>query len=297
MKTIRLILVFCSLLFVINIIAQPLPYKENSKWGIKEDNAVIIKPVYDTLFNYNGSGKVCLACYKAMVPSSNKFIKTLTKIYACNYIDREDKRLVVKTEGNDTCSVFTLGKHTLKQFSENPTYFIVSVKSKKHLVDNNFRQLTFKGYHDLRFTAEPDFIIAQKIGEGNLISEGLINLKEEIIIGFQYSEIKINPYDSLIVCCSAGVRANAEDDIFNYDGKKVGSYRKHVTMATKNFVIHKIFEPKEHYIIYNIETKEERILNVDEANYYQFDEILVRVKNDWFIYNMRTNEKRLYKGS
>ncbi len=277
--------------------AQTLVFKENNKWGISENGTAVIKPVYDTVFNFNVSGKVCLACYKTMVPSANKFIKSLTKIYLCNYLDRSGKRLIINTSPIDTCSVFTLGKHTVKQFSEYKDYFIVSVKSKKHLVDKDFRQITFKGYHEIILTAEPDFIIAQTADEASTVSSGLINYNEEVIIPFLYSELKINSNDSLIVGCSAGLRANAEDDVFNYAGKKIGAYRRHIDMATKNFIIHKIYVPKEYYIVYNITTKEEKIQQWDEVRFYNHDEILIRVKNDWYIYNMVTGIKKPWKQS
>lgn len=283
--------------FLLQLHCQPLVFKENAKWGIKENDVPLIKPVYDSVFNFSVSGKVCLACHKTWGASTNKFIKTLTKIYYCNYLDRSGKRLSVMAEGKDTCSVFVLGKHTVKQFSESPDYFIVSIKSRKHLVDKNFRQITFKGYHDLLYTPEPGFMIAQAIDQANTISWGLINMNEEVIIPFEYSDIRINPDDSLIAACSAGIRPNSEDDVFNYQGKKVGAYRRHVDLATKNFIIHKIYEPKEYYILYNIEKKEEKILNAEEVKFYRHDEILVRIKSDWYIYNLVTNEKKASKQS
>ncbi len=232
-----------------------------------------------------------------MVPSSNKFIKSLTKVYLCNYLDRTGKRLLVNTSAIDTCGVFTLGKHTVKQFSDHPAYFIVSVKSKKHLIDKDFRQITFKGYHEIMLTPEPDFIIAQTIDEASTVSSGLINFNEELVIPFQYSDLKINSNDSLIIGCSAGLRPNSEDDVFTYAGKKAGSYRRHIDMATKNFIIHKIYEPKEYYIVYNITTKEEKIQQWEEVRFYNHDEILIRLKNDWYIYNMVTGVKKPGKQS
>jgi len=272
-------------------------FKENLKWGIKSGESVLIKAVYDTLFNFNVSTKVCLACYKTMGASTNKFIKTLSKIYLCNYLNSKAERLSVKTLGNDTCSVFTLAKNTVNQFSQNQSYFIVSHKGNRYLVDKDFKQITFKGYYEIDFTDVAEFILAKKINNANLISVGLLNLKEEIVIPFQYSEIKINTKDSLIISCSAIVRPNAEDDIFNFEGKKVAGYRRHIDMATKNFVIHKIYEPKEYYVIYNVEKKDEKILYADEIKFFEQDEILIHIKNGWYIYNMVTGEKKPNKQS
>lgn len=292
MKVFSAICALFTIIFTGTLHSQTSAFKENNKWGIRENNSILIKPLYDTVINFNGSGNACLACHKTMGASVNKFIKSLTKIYLCNYLDRTGKRLVIQTGAVDTCSVFTLGKHTVKQFTDNPNYFIVSVKSKKHLVDKNFKQLTFKGYHEILFPEVPSYIIAQKMDEANTISTGLIDYNEETVVPFQYSDIRINTNDSLIVACSAGVRTNADDDVFNYQGKKVGAYRRHIDMATRNFIIHKIYEPREYYIVYNIETKEEKIQQWDEVRFFQHDEILVRTKNNWYVYNLVTGEKR-----
>ena len=273
-------------------IAQPIVFRENNKWGIKDNGNLIVKPVYDSVFNFSVSNKVCLACHKTVAASQNKFIKSLTKVFLCNYRNHENSRLIITTDKNDTTSVFTLGKNTIKQLRDNPSFFVVSVKSKKYLIDKFFNQITYKGYHDILYTEQPDLIIVQNMDLANTIFWGLINLKEELIVPFQYSEIKINTNDSLIIACSAGVRASAEDDIFNYQGKKIAGYSRHIDMATKNFVIHKIFEPKEYFIVYNINTREEKILNAEEVKFYNHDEILIRMKNDWYVYNMLTNEKK-----
>jgi hypothetical protein len=63
-------------------------------------------------------------------------------------------------------------------------------------------------------------------------------------------------------------------------------------MATKNFVIHKMYEPKEYFIVYNIENKQERILNGDEIKVFEENTILMRNKDDWYFYNMLTGEKK-----
>ena len=66
-------------------------------------------------------------------------------------------------------------------------------------------------------------------------------------------------------------------------------------MATTKFIIHKIFEPSEYYIVYTINTKEEKVLNILEVKQYSANEILIRIKNDWFIYNLSSGEKKPYK--
>ncbi|MBA2613925.1 MAG: hypothetical protein H0U95_18325 [Bacteroidetes bacterium] len=295
MRLVISIVVFVSLVFSQKLIAQSLPFKENSKWGIIENDKVVIRPVYDTVFNFDTAGKICLACFKAKGPSANKFIKTVTVTYACNYLNKSGEKLNIKTEGADTCSVFSLGKLTVKQYTENPNYFIVSSKSKKYLVNKDLSQTLLKGYHEIYLTAEPKYIITEIKTEEGIVYTGLINFKAEEIIPYHYSGIKINNKDSVIVACSAGVGNNGDDDIYDYQGKKIKSYKRHVDMATKNFVIYKIFEPKEYYILLNLKNKEETIFTADEVTPFERDEVLLRTKNEWFVFDLASKQRKPYK--
>jgi hypothetical protein len=291
---------FLHILFVLipvtNLVGQTTPFQENSKWGIKENHKTIVDPIYDTIFNFDSTGKVCLACYRTKTASASKFIKMMVTTYYCNYLNRKQKRLSIKTETNDTCTVFSYGKKAVKQYLNNSPYFVVSVKNKKYLLEKrDFKQLTFKGYHDINISPDPEFYITQSINPADVIVTGLINTREEEIIPYNYSTIKINPKDSVIIACSASVRNNAEDDIFNYKGKKTMGSRRHIDMATKNFLIHKIYEPREYYILYNVTTKAEKELDADEVHFAEHDNILVKIKDDWYTYDMNSNEKKLVK--
>ena len=274
------------------LLSQTLPFRENAKWGIKESESIIIKPVYDTIFNFDSTGKVCMACFRTKAASANKFIKVLTTTYYCNYINKKGERLIIRNTANDTTSVFSFSKNSLKQYNGSSPFFIVNAKGKKHILYKNFDQITFKGYYDISLSPDPKFYLTHFMNEGDIVLAGLINEREEEVIPYQYSIIKLNTSDSLIVACSAGVRNNAEDEVFDYKGKKVIGTHRHIDMATKNFLIHKIFEPKEYYVLYNIATKEEKNLGADELFFYEHDDILIRQKNDWYIYDMKTNQKK-----
>lgn len=253
---------------------------------------MIIRPIYDTIFNFDSTGAVCLACYKSKSASANKFIKVTTTSYACNYLNKKNERLVIRNVANDTFSVFSINKSTLKNYSGNSPYFVVTSKGKKHLLYKNFQQITFKGYHDISFSPDKKFYFTSFMNEGDIVLAGLTNEREEEVIPHQYSILKMNTGDSLVIACSAGVRINAEDEIFDYNGKKIIGTFRHIDLATKHFLIHKIFEPKEYYILYNISTKEEKTLNADELKIHDHDEILIRQKNDWYIYDLNTNLKK-----
>lgn len=272
-----------------------MPFKENLKWGIKENEKTIIKPVYDTIFNFDAGGKICLACFKSKALSPNRFIKTYTINYSCNYLNKQGNTLKIKTEEADTCSVFSLSKTSVIQYTDDANYFIVNSKNKKYLVNKDFKQVLFKGYNEIYLCAEPEFIITEVKSEANIVYTGLINFKEEIIVPYIYSGIKVNHKDSLIVGCSAGVGNNGDDDIYDYNGKKLASYKRHTDMATKNFVIYKIFEPKEYYILLNKKTKEETTFTADEIVPVKSDEIILRIKNEWFVFNLISKQKKPYK--
>jgi hypothetical protein len=273
--------------------AQTKPFTENSKWGIKEDNKVIVEAIYDTIFNFDSTGKVCLACFKTRTASANKFIKLLVTTYSCNYLNKKRKRLSIKTPSNDTCTVFAYAKNSIKQYNHSNNYLVATVKGKKYLADKNFKQLTFKPYQEISPSADPNFYVTQVLNEWDTPLTGLVDANEKQIIPYQYSDIKVNPYDSLIIGCSAGLRPNAIDDIYFYSGKKRETCNRHVDMATKNFIIHKIYEPKEHYVLYNSQTKEEKSIEAEELHVQPHDEVLIKVKGQWFVYNLATNTQIL----
>jgi len=281
-----LLFFFCHPLF-----AQYHPFTENKKWGIKDSNKIVITPVYDTIFNFDKNARVCLACFKSKNTNTNKYIKVTNTTYACNYLNTESKRLIIKTSSRDTCSVFQLTKSTVNQYTENDTLFKVKVNKYMYLVSKSFKQLSFKPYYDIELCDDPGFYIAQGLNEADVPMYGLVTNKEETIIPFEYSGIKLNPIDSLVMVCGTGYGAGTEDYVFDYSGKKLQSYRHHVDLATKEYIILKSFEPKEHFISYCIETKEEKELIADEVKFYSRDFILLRIKAGWWVYNLKTQEK------
>lgn len=291
------ILYILFVLFAAPCVSQTITFRENNKWGIKEKESILIQPVYDTIFNFDSTGKVCLACFRTKSASANKFIKVTTTTYACNYLDKKSERLIIRNVANDTFSVFALNKNVLKQYSGNEPFFTVTTKGKKHILYKNFQQLTFKGYHEISMSPEKKFYMTSIINEGDIVLAGITNEREEELIPHQYSIVKINTNDSLIIACSAGVRVGAEDEVFDYNGKKIIGTHRHIDMATKHFLIHKIYEPKEYYILYNINTKEEKNLNADEIKFYEHDEILIHQKSEWYIYDLNTNLKKPLKQS
>src|SRR5687768_17147769 len=98
-----------------SVSAQVTTFRDAGKWGIKDDQQVIVAPVFDTIHGFDSTNTVCLACYKTKAASANKFIKVMVTTYSCNYLSRQGQKLYVKTTSNDTCSVFSLAKNSVKQ--------------------------------------------------------------------------------------------------------------------------------------------------------------------------------------
>lgn len=280
------------LVAAVSMSAQTAAVKERGKWGIKEDKKEVIPAVYDTIFNFDESGKVCLACFKVKKAPANKIIKTAGYTFQCNYLSKANKRLQIKTEDNDTCTVFELTKKTLEQYNDNGQAFTVMVNGKKYLVDKNFTQLTFKPYFDVRPSLDPQFYLVEIKEDNEVVYAGLIDRHEKEIIPHQFSMVKINPVDSLIYGCRAGLVENYYDDIFDFTGNKIESYHKHIELPTKHFVVLKLFEPRENFVIYNTKTKQELPLKADEVHFYEQDQLLIRLKSDWYVYDLQTNTKK-----
>jgi len=271
---------------------QTQTFLENKKWGVKDGDQEIIKPIYDTIFDFDSTGKVCLACFKSKTSSANKFIKVMVTTYSCNYLNKKSSRLVIKQNGRDTCSMFSLPKLKDKQYLNGSQFFIATVKNRKYIVTKDFEQKTFKNYQEISLTNDPNFYIVQNQNEVENLMTGLVNQHEDLLVPYQYSSIRINTNDSLIIACAAGTKTNADDDVYDYAGKRIFTSRRHIELATKKYIIHKIFEPKEYYISYNLETKEEFQFTGDDVILNSSDEVSVKVKNDWYVLDLTTNKKK-----
>jgi hypothetical protein len=274
--------------------AQTTPFLENGKWGIKSDSGeVVIAARYDTIFDFDPSGRVCIACHKIKSAPSNKFIRVTSISLSCNYLNRQNQRLLIRNRAGDTCGVFSLSRNSLQQLYSDEEVFTVTTRSKKFLVKKDFTQLTFRGYKNVSLSNEPLFYITESENEAETVLTGVINTREELVVPHSYTSIRINTYDSLIVACTAGL-GNALDDVYNYSGKRLESYNRHVDQATRNFIIHKFFEP-EYYVIYNISTREETRLTADELLVAPDDALRIRIKDEWFLFDMKTNQKKPLK--
>jgi hypothetical protein len=258
--------------------------KQGNKYGVWKFSEAIIPAVYDTILPFDSTASVCMACVKSQKPG-NKFIKTNTTVLMCKYLNQKNEALIVK-RNNDTCVFFTYSKQAIQSYSSSKNHFIVDSKGKKHVVNKQFKQLTYNGYDDIINTSLSNYFIVNNKTIGASYLEGLIDEHETLIMPFEYSSIKINPFDTLFMGCTAQLKTNGNDDVFNSDGKKIHNFNRHIDCATRQFIIHKVFIPKEYYVILNLETNKEKNIFAEEIVYLGKETISVKIKGKPHICNL-----------
>jgi len=274
--------------------AQPLVFKsKDGRYGMSLSGKVVAPAIYDTIYMLDPAGSICLGCQLKITTGNNKLFKVTTRSYYCHYRNGRGEVLRIRTENNDTNSVFTLTKNTITQGLEGP--FAVAVHTKKYLVDKTFKQLTFKGHNDVMATEDPNYYVIEEINEAENRFAGLVDKTEKVVFPAKYSGVHVNLKDSLMVLCSAGIKSNSEDEVYTYQKKKIYSSYKHIHLATAKFIILEVFEPEEYFVIVNLSNRVEKQLKAQEVVYHSTDEVMIRLKNTWYIYNLLSGEKKQIK--
>jgi len=251
--------------------------KKGDKWLCLKNSIEIIPPIYDTILPFDETKNICMACVKSQKSATNKFIKTNNMVLMCKYLNDKNEMLILTLNG-DTTSFFNYSKISNDAYRKYPTYFSVLKNEKKYLVNKDFKQVTQKGYDDIYPSGFSGFYVFRNRTVGMAYLEGILNQNEEIIIPAEFTEVTANPFDSLFIACTAQLKLMGEDYVFNVNGKKLHASYKHIDNATKNFLIHKIFEPKEHYVIYSMGTKKDKIIYADQITYLGNDEVNIKIK-------------------
>jgi hypothetical protein len=280
----------------LNTFSQPVIKRGESGGWILSSNGKKISGTYDTIYDFDKSGKVCMGCFKRRTQLPNKLIKVYSTTYSCNYLNNKGVRLQIKTPSNDTCSVFGLTKTSVTD-KDADELFPVSVSNRRYLVNRDFRQLTFGGHNDIHGSGFDGLYIAEELNASETPMSGVINSNEITVIPLKYSTVKVNTDDSLIIGCTAGVKINGEDDIFSVKGQRRSSFRKHIHLATRSFAVLKLFEPEEKFFVYNFNTQVESPLAADEVKLYRDQNIMIRLKRDWYLYDIVTEKKSFFKSS
>lgn len=222
-----------------------------------------------------------MACVKTQKPSTNKFIKMNNMVLLCKYYNDKKENLVIKIK-NDTCNYFSFHKNAHNYYSNYKNYIIVSAKEKKYIVNSTFQQISFTGYDEIIPLSIKNHFLVESKTTGVSYLNGVIDANEKMVVPMEYTHIKSNPFDTLFIGCTAQIRINGQDDVIDLTGKKVHTFNRHVDEATKNFIIHKIFEPHEYYIVYDLATKKEKIIEAEDITYLGNDIVNIKIKGKYY---------------
>ncbi|MBK7818044.1 MAG: hypothetical protein IPJ60_11245 [Sphingobacteriaceae bacterium] len=260
--------------------AQLSTFKKNNKFGFAKDGVELSPPIYDTILPFDSTKKICMACVKTQKPA-NKFIKTNNMIMVCKYVNDKNESLVLKVK-NDTVNYFALHKKAFDYYTQYKDYVVVSARDKKYVVDKQLKQITFAGYDEIIPSSIKHHFIVENKTLGASYFNGVIDKDEKQVVPMEYTHIKSNPFDTLFICCTAQIKLNGSDDVLDITGKKVQTFNRHIDNASKNFVIHRVFEPYEYYIIHDLHTKKEKIINAEDITYLGNDNVNIKIKGKYF---------------
>ncbi|MGE0567022.1 MAG: hypothetical protein AB7O73_03660 [Bacteroidia bacterium] len=263
----RLNYIVALLLFSAFSYSQLTIVKKGSKYGVNNGETVFLSPIYDTILPINEAKQICVACKKSMLPSKSSFIKMNTTVFRCRYYDKNALPLVLIINKKDTCGYFSMSKKTLENLNSHPDYFSVETNNKKFMVTNDFKQITLTPYDNIYPSKLKGYFVTENKTHGAGFFNGLIDNNELEIVPMKYTGISVNPFDSLVSACTAQLKVNGIDDVYNLKGEKVFSSHRHIELATKEYIIHKLFEPEEYYVIHRISDKKDWEIRATQINY------------------------------
>lgn len=269
---------------------RPKTFFKGNKMGCTLNGNEIIPPLYDTIFDFDKTNTICMACNE-MKKGNSKFIKIQVKAFECKYLNKSNQALFIKHTDKDSTDLFTIHKNTIKQYQSGANHFVASVGSKKYLVSKSFQLVTPAPFNEIYFTQCQNLFITETKTQNSAILLGLINTENKLIVPSEYSKIKVNDRDSLIIACSSQSKINGEDDVYNYQGKKVHSFKRHIENATKKYIIYHIFEPNEYFIILDRKSNEEKPVNGQNMVYLKDDLFALKTDGDWFYFDVVKNTK------
>jgi hypothetical protein len=268
-------------------------FKVNKKWGFKQGEAVIIEPEYDSIYGFDPSGQICLV---GNIDPLRKSVNSLTREvkipYTFRYINSKNERLYFKAPNAlDSSSEATPSKYSGALYRIEGDLIIACISGKKVLATKKGKQLSSEGYESIHFTKVPGFLLFElKDNSSSASFFGIMDNEAKRIIPPSYSKISFNIYDSLIYCCTAGIRFNGNDDIYNYKGEKIHTSSRHIQCAGKNFVVYRMFASENSYVILDIKQNKEHTIKA-EYIYYLKNDVTALLDDDWFFYDLRTDKR------
>lgn len=262
-------------------------FKTGNKWGFKKGQSVIIEPQYDSVFGFDETNQICLiGNIDPLKRSVNSLTKQVRIGYTFNYINSKNQKFYFKPQsGLDSVSSIDVTKQSGSLYLGNSDLFIAAFSGKKMLWSKKGKQVSSVKHDNINFTKVPGLYTFEESTVWGLMDES-----GKPLIGPTYSKISINVYDSVIYCCTAGSRFNGMDDVYNYKGEKIHTSGKHIQSAGKNYVIYRLYDSENAFIIHDLKTNTEKNLKADFV-YYLRDNKMVILADDWFFYDLKTEKK------
>jgi len=202
-------------------------------------------------------------------------------VLVCKYINDKNENLVLKIK-NDTVNYFSYHKKAFDYYNQYKDYMIVSAREKKYVVNRQFKQITFSGYDEIIPCSIKDHFIVENKTSSVAYLNGVIDVNEKLVVPMEYTHIKSNPFDTLFIGCTAQIKLTGNDDVLDISGKKIQTFNRHIDNASKNFIIHRVFEPHEYYVILELKTKKERIIHAEDITYLGNDSVNIKIKGKYF---------------
>lgn len=262
-------------------------FKQDKKWGFKQGETIVIQAQYDSVFGFDQTNQICLVGNEdAAKRSINSLTKQVRKEYVFNYINTKNQKMYFKAPLaiDSVCNV-NVNKQTASLYLGNTNVFVASVDGKKMLVTKKGVRISTAAYDNIHFTKVPGFY-SFEVGS----VWGLMDEHAKQIIAPTYSKLSFNTYDSVIYCCTAGSKFNGMDDVYNYKGEKIHTSNKHIQCAGKNYVIYRLFESENEFIIFDLKEKKEKHVKA-EYIYYLKNDTVALLDDDWFLYDLKTDKR------
>jgi hypothetical protein len=270
-------------------------YRSDNKWGYKNGESIVIASQYDTALAFDQSNRIAVIG-KALTKRSLSSTTT-KKEFTYSLINSRNQKLYIHPfDGPDSICEFSLTKNMIADYMSAKELFAVGYAGKKFLFNKSGKQVSgaVDNLHNTNIPTLFTYEIKEKTGQSYW---GLIDENGKQIIPAAYSRIVINPKDSIIVCCTAGLKTNGSDDLFSFSGQRKSSSARHIDYAYRNFTIYKLHEPEISYIIQNNTEKKETALKANWAYYLPTGIMIFRQgKDHYFFYKLKEDKKIPFDG-
>ncbi len=271
-------------------------YTENKKWGYKSGQAIVISPQYDTAFAFDKTNRIALVADKSPF---DKVVNPLTgeeePAFDFFYIDRNNKKIKLLAEHfPDSMSTFPDQEELQFNYLDSTHYFKILFQNKLFLFSKTGKQLS-TGYDNISETKAGGYYMTENFTEINkkmIRIKGLIDSTGLTVVKCKYSEVSINPEDSVVYCCSALYNKSLNDDVFSYKGKLIYTNKKHIDFSSKHIHVLKIYEPNEKFIIENSSNNANYEIDGQALYYLKNNKALIVDKDNWYILDIGTRKKQ-----